>query len=836
MGLGKFSLREASSRPTRAVLTFSSITIGVAAVVAVLLATSTTRRAQQEMLKALSGDAQLEVVSDGSSGFSYAILQDLRELAGVETAAPSITRNGVVFVGEAKARTQVLGVDPRIDQQVRAYELVDGRNPEKLSEVMLDSSFANSLAAQVGDEIRILARSGIVKYELVGLVRPNGAEGVALGSAVYMVLPSAQRAFKVGNVVDQILIKATADTPVEELQASIAEVLPVGVSVRVPRTRSAMASEAMFSTENGLLMAIAFALLIALFIIYNTFQMAVGERRRQLGILRAIGATGKQVGRMILVEAFWLSIAGTLAGSLLGVWGAGFATFAFGQLLQVDLPRVVLSWPPFVIAGLFGIGVSLLGAYLPAKRASTVSPIEAMRSVELKANDAVIRRATPLGFIAIPAGFLLLLCSIMRWLPIGGDIVAVVLMLLGYVLLIPLLLQSTSDFIMRGLSRFIGIEAVLAKKQLMRHVGRSTLTIGVLFIAISTTTGLAGNILDNVQNVRQWYEKSFAGDFFIRASMPDLATGSAANLPDDVGQRLSQAEGIARLDTLRLVSTTSEDSDVLLVIGSHSPDFESGLDLVSGTYRSAVEGMEAGGAIIGSVIAERRKLVLGDNIKFDSEAGLQELKIVGIANDYVGGGLTIHLSPKFAAEQLGVTGVTAYIVRAEEGKLDAVEKELAQYCQENGLIFQSYAEMVRFIDNLINGVIASLWMLLGLGCFIAFIGLVNTLTMNILEQTREIGMLRVVAMTRQQVRRMIFSQALLLGLLGLVPGSIAGIFVAYAIGLSSQAVLGHAVIFQTRPGLVASCFVLGMVIVMLASLIPAQRAARLKLADALQYE
>ena len=137
---------------------------------------------------------------------------------------------------------------------------------------------------------------------------------------------------------------------------------------------------------------------------------------------------------------------------------------------------------------------------------------------------------------------------------------------------------------------------------------------------------------------------------------------------------------------------------------------------------------------------------------------------------------------------------------------------------------------------MINGVIASLWMLLALGCLIATMGLVNTLTMNILEQTREIGMLRVVAMTRGQVRRMIFAQATLLGLIGLVPGAIAGMFVAYAISLSAQSVLGHAIAFHFRPGLVLGCLSVGIVVVMLSSLIPAERAARLQLSSALHYE
>lgn len=213
-----------------------------------------------------------------------------------------------------------------------------------------------------------------------------------------------------------------------------------------------------------------------------------------------------------------------------------------------------------------------------------------------------------------------------------------------------------------------------------------------------------------------------------------------------------------------------------------------------------------------------------------------QLDVVATANDYLAGGLTIYMIRDEASKLLGVSGVDAYVVQAEPGKLAEVEKSLREYCQAHGLLLQSYADLVQYIDTMINGVIASLWMLLGLGCVIATMGLVNTLTMNILEQTREIGMLRTVAMTRGQVRRMIFAQATLLGVIGLIPGAAAGVLVSWAIGLSSQAVLGHEVTYQFRPGLVLGCLVVGLLVVMLSSLIPAERAARLKLASALHYE
>ena len=834
MSLTKFSLREASSRPGRMVLTFLSIAIGVGAVVAVLLSTSTSRSAQREMLKAVSGKADLELVSDTPSGFSYDVLSKVRQASGVELAAPVLNRVAVLFVGDKRVRAQVFGIDPRIDQQVRDYEIVAGRLPTKYDEMLLDDSFAQSLQTGVDSTVKVLHR-GFQEFRVVGLVRPSGT-AIALGSSAYLVLPSAQSVFRAADNIDQIQIVVADGADVGTVKQGLQRVLPEGITLRVPRTSSDMTQETMFAPENGLRMAIAFAILIATFIIYNTFQMAVGERRKQLGVLRAIGATRGQVQWMILSEALWISIVGSLAGCVIGVWGANYLNQVTELLMHVELPGTHLTPLPFFIAVAVGIVVSLVGALAPARRASRVEPIEAMRAIEIHHNDQVIRRATPLGLIIIPTGFGLLWLAANDYLPIGGDIVAIVGILLGCVLLIPATLSSVSHGLAIALERFIGFESRLAQKQLTRHVGRTTLTVGVLFVAMSTSAGMAGNVLDNVRNVTDWYTRAILGDFFVRASMPDLATGAAADLPEGTGQALAKIEGIESLDPMRFVSARSGAGSVLVVVRDFVGNPEKMFDLAEGTGRAAVDGLRAGKAVVGSVLAQRLKIGIGGTIPLETADGTVQLDVAAVVNDYMAGGLTIYLTRDVAKKLLNVSGVDAYVIQAEPKKLKQVERELQAYCQANSLLLQSYAELVEDIDKMINGVIASLWMLLALGCLIATMGLVNTLTMNILEQTREIGMLRVVAMTRGQVRRMIFAQATLLGLIGLIPGAIAGTFVAYAISLSAQSVLGHAIAFHFRPGLVLGCLSVGIVVVMLSSLIPAERAARLQLSSALHYE
>lgn len=836
MALGQFSIREVVARPLRAVLTIASISIGVGAVVAVLLSIATTRQAQSDMLRAVSGKADLEIISDSSSGFAYSLLAQIRETEGVDVAIPSLQRFAKLFHDQADARTQVLGIDPRIDQLVRDYEISEGTQLKSLKDIVLDASFATSLGIKVGDDVKLLAGGGLNDFKVVGLAKPSGTNAISLGGAAYLVLPAAEAAFGSNASIDQVQLIVKEGANAEDVKTALLAKLPNGLTVQVPRTRSQMAEETMFATENGLRMAIAFAVLISAFIIYNTFQMAVGERRRQLGILRAIGATRRQVGWMILREAIGVSVLAAALGCLLGVYGADVLANATEKMTQVNLPGATLSWQPFAIAVFIGVFVSIFGAILPARRASSVHPIEAIRAIETTHNEEVIAATRPISIATLCLGIAVLIPAVLGYLPLGGDVVAVVILLLAFVLIIPSILTSLSSYLVSWMRPWLGVEAELAQRQLTRHIGRSALTIGVLFIAISTSTGMAGNVLDNVANVRDWYTRAIIGDFFVRATNPDIATGAAADMPAYIEDELKKVSGIESLDAIRYVNARSGDNSVLVVVRNFVGKATDFFDLVEGTPEGALKGLQDGKVVVGTVLTQRLGLHAGDTIPLETKDGTRNLEIAATTNEYFAGGLTIYLHRDLAQELLDVSGVDAYVIQADDDRLAEVEQQLQTICQENHIILQSYVDVVGYIDNMVNSIIASLWMLLALGCIIAAMGLVNTLTMNILEQTREIGVLRVVAMTRGQVRRMILAQAMLLGIIGLVPGAIAGVFVAYVISLSAFAILGHNVVFELRYGLVIGCLALGMFIVLLASLLPAERAARLKIASALHYE
>jgi putative ABC transport system permease protein len=242
-----------------------------------------------------------------------------------------------------------------------------------------------------------------------------------------------------------------------------------------------------------------------------------------------------------------------------------------------------------------------------------------------------------------------------------------------------------------------------------------------------------------------------------------------------------------------------------------------------------------GEVVIGSVLAEQAKLKVGDEIPLEIGDSKQHFRIAAIANDYQAGGLTIYIERGVAKRLLGVEGIDAYIIKADHERLDQVRDDLQALCDEYGLLLQSFSDIQQKIDRMMSGVVAGLWGMVVLGFVVAAFGVANTLAMTVMEQTRELGLLRILAMTRWQVRKSILAQALMIGLLALVPGIIAGVGVAYLISWATLPVIGHAIPLTIHPGLLVGAAIGGLVIVAAAALVPAERAARLELPMALRY-
>ncbi len=836
MVLWKVSLRGIRSRPGRALLTLLSIVIGVAAVVSIGIASSTTRRAYREMFAAVTGRAALEITAEGGGSFSESVVALVENIDGVRGTAPLLQRPTVLYFKGRKVKLIAMGIDPARDEVVRDYELEQGQFFPGPSGALLEARFAQSMGIAPGDEIQLLTRRGLLALEVSGLLRARGAGAVYMGGLVMLPLSTAQRAFSARNEVDKIQIVLDDGVDAAAVLGRVHGQLPPGVRAAPPAAQTHLVEQTLKATQHGLLLATSFSLLLATFIILNTFLMNVTERRRQFALLRTIGATRGQVTRLVIGESLALGVAGTALGIVVGLAGARLLTRALDQVLMTSLPAIQITPTPFVFAVAMGMGMSLLGAWIPARRAGRLSPLEGIDGVVREDAGRSPGTAGMAGVFVAAAGGAAITASIVGWIPTTAGILAGVILLVGFVLMIPAMLEGVLRLIARAFPLRTLVELRLAHRQIPRHRSRSVLTVGVLFVAASTGVAIASAVLDNMKNVKDWYRRAIVGDFFIRAMMPDMATGLSADLPEPLGEELRGVPGIAGLDALRFVTGTAADQPVVIIVRDFDAKEQVYFDLRAGDPDRVRDELLQGEVVIGTVLAQRLGVRAGDTISVETRKGPQPFRIAGLANDYLVGGLSVYMARPTAREWLGVDGVDGYVVRVDPQARAAVHAELQRLCDKHGVLLHSSAEITEMIDRMMTEINGCLWGILVLGFVVAGFGVFNTLTMNVLEQTRELGLLRVIAMTRRQIRKTILSQAVILGSAGIAPGTVVGLGLAYLINLATMTAIGHPVEFQVHPPLLAGSFAGAFVMVLLAAWLPAERAARLNLTEALQYE
>jgi putative ABC transport system permease protein len=571
--------------------------------------------------------------------------------------------------------------------------------------------------------------------------------------------------------------------------------------------------------------------------------MNVGERRRQLAVLRAIGATRRQITRTLLLEGLLMGIAGTLLGSGAGLGGAYLLTQSMGRVYSTAMPALCITPTPFLIAALLGPSVSLLAMFVPAWLAGRVSPLEGMRFIAAEGRNFVSAGYILMSgaIFAVTGGFMA--ACLFGYLPIRWMIIAGGFFTAAFVLLVPVVLGGLARLAGWLLAPLLRTEGRIAQRQVLRRRIRTTLTIAILYFAVSTAISLGTTILNNVDDIHNWVATALKGDFFIRQLRQDVGSGLSAKMPESLVNDLRAIEGVSNVDSLRYVSGSiltpaveGGKQQATVFVRDFTDKGNLPLVIKSGDPATVRQRLAQGEVVLGTVLASRINVGVGDKITLETRQGPQKLRVAATTTAYMVGGMVVYMEGKTARQLLNVEGVDMYIVNTAAGSLDGVAARLKPLCEQAGLMLHPFADLRRHVDELTAGVIASLWGLLALGLIVGAFGIANTLTMNVLEQTRELALLRVVAMTRRQVRKTILAQAAIIGLIGLVLGIAGGICGAYVINLASIPLMGYAPAFALHPSLMAVCFGLGLVVILAAAWLPAERAARLNLLIALQYE
>jgi len=826
-------------RPTRTLLTILSIAGGVAAVVAVLQSTAVTRSELDSLHQTLASRVAMEIVAADASAFSPADLSAVAEQPGVQIAIPIFRVFAKMVAGREESRGIALGVAPEHYQEIRDFAITSGRIYANPGEVCVETSVAERLGVAPGDTVRLGARGlpWLVSKKVVGILKPLGIGAVEETASFFMPMSDAAKLGKAPGKATAVQIvlqpEANADGVATSLRRQIPEPLVLA--------RAASAAELSQPTEEmislSLNVAAALSVVAAIFIVINTFQISVAERQRQFALLRIVGATADQVRATMYHEAYLLAAVGTALGILLGVAGSNKLAQGMQDVFGFEAMSPAAIRPHAIIAGLiFGPLVTLVSVWHPARTACDAAPLAVLRSATAPRRGIALRSSFGMGMIASLVSAAMFVCVYFEILSQWTSIAGLALAQIASLLFLPTLITPGSSFLYGMIRRFFRIEAQLGQRQLLDNFSRTSLTAAVLFVVSATSISVGTTTLFVTEDVQSWLNRTLTADFLLRASRPRVDMSESEVVSEELESHLTNIPGITFIDRLSF-SIASINGTAATLMVRQLPGYETlPIDLITGNSAQVREKLLSGEAVIGSVLAHRLRSRPGDSVQIEVSGIRHSITIAAVAKEYTAGGLMIIMD-RTAAEQIyPIQQAQVYGIRCEPSATEDVGKKLREISRAQGLIFQSLSDLRDLVRSMIVGLTNRLWLILILALVIAGFAIVNTLTMNVIEQTRQLGVLRVVGMTRLQVFRLFQFQAFVLALLALLPGTLIGILLAFLISKSFQGVTELGVVFSVNPLLPIYYLACGILLSLLAAALPAIRAGRLKPLDAIHEE
>lgn len=815
-------------RPGRALAAGAAVAVAVAAVVATWTAAQATRTGYRAMAARIDGLPAIEIVAAGGGRFDYGQLPALADVPGVRAVVPQFFRPAVIRHGEFRVREGALGVDVEALVEAGLLRLVSGEPCVGPRELVLDASFAAGLGVDVGDDVVLLFRRGLRRLTVTGLADPASLASYSQGGSIVMDIVSLADLSVAAGRVDRVRIMLAADADRRRVLDAMQGRLPPGIEARLPAGRAALAEEMLRAADLGLDFVTWLTVAMAWFIVANAMLMSVSERRRALSLTRVLGATAGQVRRMVAGEALALGGAGAVLGAIVGVATAAPVARGIATAMQMTIDTVAVD--PRVVASAVVMGplVAWAASWWPARQAGRADPLESLALAPPPPEPGVPWSvvATALVLWAIAAA--ILAGVVQQWLPPGAAVPAGLVMLVAYVATLPVFMPALVRMAARLVPKLWRIEALLARDQLLRHPVRTALTAGVLVVAVSNGIGLGHAIRDNVDDLVAWHARAMRADWvLVRAG----AGGVAGDMEDAI-ERAATLDGVARIEALGIVGGQVAGGPAVIIARDMPADAPLAVTAVGLTEEQLRAALDRGEAAMGTALARRAGIRPGDTVMVEALGRSVPVRVGGLVVDYTAGGLSVVMRRDVARTTFGIENADFAFVSAAPGRADSLARPLADLASETAVVLRSFADLRAMVNRAVGGVVGSLWAILGLGFVIGSLGIANTVSMNVTEQLRTMGLLRAVGMARRQVAGLVLVESLVLGAAGCVAGLIGGLTTAAFIQLASQPLLGHPVAATVRPAVIAANLAAALAVTVVAAVLPARRAARIDLLEA----
>ncbi|GAA4916533.1 ABC transporter permease [Streptomyces coeruleoprunus] len=839
------ALRNVLAHKARLLMTVLAVMLGVAFVSGTLVFTDTLNEAFRNQSAKSYDKVAVAVTSYANPddpkqqpGISQQTLDKVAGLDGVASATGLVDG----FAGVADPNGKLIGVGwsnkgsnfaPGKDGKDAAYDFVEGSGPVKADQIALDKDTADKGRYKVGDSVRVATNGPVKEYTLQGVFTTDDGAVSAGGSLVLFDAKVAQQLFLKPGYYKDVTVTAAPGADDDALLKAVEPLLPENAEAQ---TGQALAEQQAKDIESGLgslnQMLLAFAgiaLFVGIFLISNTFTMLVAQRTKEVALMRAVGASRKQITRSVLMEAAVVGLVASVVGLALGI-GLAVGLRSGMSAFEVKVPSgdLVIGSTPVISAFAVGVLITMLAAWLPGRRAAKIPPVAAMTSLHTApSTKSLVVRNTIGAFITAIGGAMIVLGAMKsgetgRYAIAGGAFLS----LIGVIVLIPLLSRPVIALVRPLLTGPFGVAGKLAGQNAVRNPRRTGATASALAIGLTLVTGLSvlgvtvGRSLDKMttDNIKADYMVTMAGS----GALDQSALTALEKAPGVTAVSPQQAASFeVKGDWASVSAVTAATIDKVLRV-----------DVTGGSLDTLGRGQIA----VADSTAKKRGWKVGDTLPVTFNDGKKGKLTVGATykdSEFLSPVLadTKVMNPhevKPYIPQIFVTMDGGQTAKNEKALIDALGDNPAITVMDKQAIRDQFGGMINMMLNIMYG-------LLAMALIIAVLGVVNTLAMSVFERQQEIGMLRAIGLDRRRVKRMVRLEAVVISLFGAVVGIGLGSFLGWAIGETLRKSLPDyaLVIPWDRVGLF---LLLAGLVGVLAAMWPARSAAKLNMLNAIKAE
>lgn len=835
----------------RVLFPWLGIALGVAVFVAVRVTNTSTLHAFERTIEAIAGRASLEIVGRGAP-LDETLLPEVRRMPGVASVAPLVLAD--VLVQEAQGQTVlVAGIDLIADRAVRDYAFRftadDRQDPLVMltqpQSIVLNERFATQHGIRLGSPLHLYTSQGTRELIVRGFLRPEGAAEALGGHFAIMDIAAAQVLFDRVGRLDRIDLVPREGFPLETLQETLRTRLGPGVQVRRPQARNQAVEKMLRSFHVNLTALSLIALIVGMFLIYNSTTISVVQRRRELGILRSLGVPRRRIFRLIMGEALLVGIFGACSGIGVGLLLARLAlklvSPAVSSLYILEnVDRLVLTWDTTLVGIGLGIITALGSAAWPTLEALRVSPIAAMQQRGVYSQrQAALWPSTLVGLVLLGAACGLAQLPAVRGVPVFGYLACLALVL-GVSCLVPLLLRALTQIGRQTLTVWCGVAGLLALDNLLFALRRGTVAIAALLTSFAMMVSVTIMVESFKTTVYTWVDQTISADLLVHQASPG---GERSNLtmPHALRQELLGIAGVSNADSARGIDLEYRGDPVLLVAVDFAVYVQYGsYPFAAGDRTQAMQQvLTQQGVLVSENFSRRYDIGVGQPLTLDTPRGRQAFPVAGVVLDYSSDRGAITLDRTTYETFWGDTQVDAFGVFVTPGASleDVAGRIQSHFAERYPLYVLTRGKFKQRVLELVEQPFAVTYALEVIAIIVALLGVTNALYASILERTREFGVLRAVGATRWQVQRIILIEGGVMGVVGGCCGALAGIFLSVIlIFVINRQVFGWTLQMSLPIPFMILALLLLVLATIAASYQPARQAARVHLTEAVQYE